>query len=363
MQGKQFIHTLALRNFLSFGAEKQTIGLEPLNVVIGPNGSGKSNLIEAFAVLRDVTSDLKAVLQQGGGVHSWPWAGAKGDTVAEIEATLESPDGSSSLDYLLQFGGHGEHLFQIREEIKKGEQVLYRNDDPLAFQSILSNAEKLSLHPEFQIVADGFSSLRIYREWAFGPNSEARTPRTKNQSGAFLAEDASNLVNVVAGLGGTRYTILRYLKKIYEGADAFIINNTNDQLRLEVVEDLTMFIPAARLSSGTLRYLSLLTILCHPSPPPLICIEEPEIGLHPDLMSTIAELLIEAAQRTQLVVTTHSAELISRLWECPEAVVVCERDLDGSHLRRLDPVRLEKWLERYSLGELWLSGEIGGTRW
>ncbi len=94
---------------------------------------------------------------------------------------------------------------------------------------------------------------------------------------------------------------------------------------------------------------------------PLICIEEPEIGLHPDMMSTIADLLVEPSGRTQLIVTTHSEALVSSL--PPESVLVCERDYLGTHLRRLDPERLKKWLENYSLGELWSMGEIGGTRW
>ena len=47
----------------------------------------------------------------------------------------------------------------------------------------------------------------------------------------------------------------------------------------------------------------------------------------------------------------------------PEAVVVCERDDDGTQMRRLDKEQLAPWLERYSLGDLWMKGEIGGTRW
>jgi predicted ATPase len=118
-----------------------------------------------------------------------------------------------------------------------------------------------------------------------------------------------------------------------------------------------------RLSDGTLRFLCLLVILLHPTPPPLVCIEEPETGLHPDILSTVAELLIEGSQRTQLIVTTHSETLVSALGEYPEAVVVCERDVGGTRLQRLDRERLQKWLKRYSLGDLWLKGEIGGTRW
>jgi predicted ATPase len=141
------------------------------------------------------------------------------------------------------------------------------------------------------------------------------------------------------------------------------LKEIGDFVQFDLVEDDARVIPANRLSDGTLRYLSLLAILCDPAPASLVCIEEPELGLHPDIISTIAKLLIEASQRTQLIVTTHSADIVSALWEFPESVVVCERDSAGSRMQRLDSIRLKKWLERYSLGELWLSGEIGGKRW
>ncbi len=70
---------------------------------------------------------------------------------------------------------------------------------------------------------------------------------------------------------------------------------------------------SSRLSDGTLRYFVLLAIFLDPDPPPLICIEEPEIGMHPDLISNITKLLIEASSRTQLIMTTHSERLIDGL--------------------------------------------------
>jgi predicted ATPase len=106
-----------------------------------------------------------------------------------------------------------------------------------------------------------------------------------------------------------------------------------------------------------------MALLLDPTPPPLICIEEPELGLHPDILPTIAELLIEASQRTQLIITTHSDALVSALSEYPESVVVCERDNTGTHLRRLETGKLKDWLENYTLGDVWRMGEIGGNRW
>jgi predicted ATPase len=122
-------------------------------------------------------------------------------------------------------------------------------------------------------------------------------------------------------------------------------------------------VPATRLSDGTLRYLCLLAMLCHPNPPPLVCIEEPELGLHPDILPTVARLLREASERCQLIVTTHSDVLVDAMTDTPEAVQICEKHEGATVLRRLSAVDLQPWLERYRLGELWTSGELGGTRW
>ena len=97
-------------------------------------------------------------------------------------------------------------------------------------------------------------------------------------------------------------------------------------LQLYIEEEGGRLIPATRLSDGTLRYLCLLAILCHPDPPPVIGIEEPELGLHPDILPTVAELLKKASERTQLFVTTHSDALVSALSDMPESILVCESD-------------------------------------
>jgi len=123
-------------------------------------------------------------------------------------------------------------------------------------------------------------------------------------------------------------------------------------------------VPATRLSDGTVRYLCLLAVLCHPAPPPLVCLEEPELGLHPDLLLGLADLLVEASHRMQLIVTTHSDVLVDGLTKVPEAVIVCEKRNGSTVMGRRTSDKLAKWLkEDYGLGQLWRSGEIGGNRW
>jgi predicted ATPase len=134
------------------------------------------------------------------------------------------------------------------------------------------------------------------------------------------------------------------------------------QTRLEE-EHLNGTIPLVRMSDGTIRWLALLAILLNPDPPPLVCIEEPELGLHPDMIHELAKLLVDASSHMQLIVTTHSDRLIEEFSETPEVVVICEKENGSSTLRRLHADQLSSWLKEYSLGQLWTKGQLGGTRW
>jgi predicted ATPase len=125
-------------------------------------------------------------------------------------------------------------------------------------------------------------------------------------------------------------------------------------------EGLRKPIPATRLSDGTIRYMALLALLLSPSLPPLICIEEPELGLHPDALTLFAELLVEASARTQLIVTTHSDALVSALTEHADSVLVCEH-VGRTVIRRIESEKLRHWLDKYQLGDIWRMGELGGN--
>ena len=77
----------------------------------------------------------------------------------------------------------------------------------------------------------------------------------------------------------------------------------------------------------------------------------------------LGKLLVDASTRMQLIVTTHSTQLIEAFTDRPESVIVCEKEDGASTLRRLDAHKLSEWLKEYSLGQLWTQGQIGGTRW
>jgi len=149
----------------------------------------------------------------------------------------------------------------------------------------------------------------------------------------------------------------------YKDAEDILMEVSQGKLALFLEESNRFKTPAIRLSDGTLRWLFLLAVLLHPHAPPLVCIEEPELGLHPDIIHPLAELLRDASHRMQLIVTTHSDSLIEEFTDSPENVLVCEKEGASTNVKRLDREDLSSWLKDYSLGQLWRKGEIGGNRW
>jgi predicted ATPase len=396
MEGKRFIHKIKLQNFLSYGSEGEEIELQPLNVLIGPNGSGKSNLIEAIGILKATPTDLPAPFRQGGGIDEFLWKGEGSNPIANIDIILNYPypeKYGKNLHYKLSLTSVGQRLELVDEAVEnaqsyegqedvyfyyryqKGNPVLninnqekryLRREDLISDQSVLSQRKDPDVYPELSYLSTQFSKLSLYRYWQMGRHSEPRKSQPTDLPLHPLLEDGSNLGLVLKALQrklGQR-KLIEYLEKFYEEAEELDVSIYGGTVQIFIREKgLIQPIPATRLSDGTLRYLFLMALLLDPTPPPLICIEEPELGLHPDILPTIAELLIEASQRTQLIVTTHSDSLVSALSEYPESVIVCERDNTGTHLKRLKPEKLKKWLEKYTLGDLWRIGEIGGNRW
>lgn len=385
------LKSIKLTNFLSFGDTGQVVGMSRLNVVIGPNGSGKSNLIEAIELIRSAPKELLTPIRDGGGVRDWLWKGSISKVPsASVDAVLNDPKGQA-LRYVLSFtevaqrfeivdervekespdAGHDKPYFYYRFENGhgvlnvKGAERRLQHEEIDSTASILSQRKDPDQYPELTFLGSAFSKIRLYREWSFGRYTSPRMPQKADLPNDFLEPDCSNLGLVLNRLRrepAVKARLLEALRVLYDGIKDYDVQIDGGTVQVFFHEG-NFMVPATRLSDGTLRYLCLLAILCHPNPPPLVCIEEPELGLHPDVLPTLADLLIEAAERTQLIVTTHSDVLVDALTDYPEAVLVAEKTENGTTLTRLDAEKLKPWLEKYRLGQLWTRGEIGGTRW
>ena len=392
------MHRIKLENLLSFGPYAEELELKPLNVLIGPNGSGKSNLIEAISLLKAAPDDIMAPIREGGGEYNWVWSRDPYSGETRVDVVLENKLDPSMLPlrYSVAFEPFLETT-DLREEIEdfdptdhgtgRAERYLdrqpgritlthvnengkraVRNLDPVHIrsdQSILSQVRDPSQYPQLTFVSNMLAQIHRYRNWDFGRNSSQTAPQKAELPRHTLLEDGRNLGMVLdrlESISKARFQLLTALQKLNSDIDDFHVHVDAGSFQI-VLEESGVQIPASRLSDGTLRYLCLLAILCDPAPPPLVCIEEPELGLHPDVLPGLADLFREASERCQLIVTTHSDTFVDSLTETPESIVICEKEEWQTRFRRLERKDVSHLLGKYRLGELWTSGKLGGNRW
>ncbi len=395
---------IKLTNLLSFGTETKITFNEGLNVLIGANGSGKSNLIEVISLLQAMPKDLTKVIRDGGGVEEWLWKGEKKPT-AKIETIIEISKKQTLLKHIVEFHAIN-YLFEISNESISdliGETItlplagdnsgrMFSNTNCFNYnydgnkatisydmefgitqiweniknnQSILMQRLDPRVYPEMSHLGHYYGKTCLYRGWITGRDAEPRKLQRADLPNDFLTEDLTNLgliLNSFRQNSDVKKRLLDELRLFYGDIEDFDISVQGGYVQVFFTEN-GFTVPATRLSDGTLRYLCLLAILLHPNPPPLICIEEPELGLHPDVLPTLCDLLKEAAKKTQIIITTHSADLIDDLTDMPEAVLVFDKEDGSTIVNRLDKNDLSEWLDKYRLGELWSRGDIGGNRW
>ena len=391
------IERLQVKGLLSFGPDGIDLPLEPLNVIIGPNGSGKSNLLKVLALLRAAPDNLSAYAMETGDVWDWFWQPSGYDANASIDVTAASSSSSASTHHSLAFSPH-EDCFKVgREEFRHvmgssivnvvradatGKVFLHGSETPtdglilpigksvLSLQSDIRKSNTVSglneRHAQlvFMFLCGDYSRIQLHRNWIFGDTAPLRQEQSAGSWGHWLFKHGENLANVLSNFSASnRDKLTKRLARFYDGIVGISTPVNDGKVSLLLEESGDRHIPAARLSDGTLRYLSLLTVLLDPHPPPLIGIEEPELGLHPDMVFDLAPLLVEASERTQLVVTTHSPTLIDALTDHSSSVVACDKYDGQTRFRRVNPEALASWIGDRGLGEVWADGGIGGNRW
>lgn len=384
-----------------FRSLKQT-SWEPdnLNVVIGPNGSGKSNLLKAIELIAaSANGKLGSYVQGEGGMNSISWDGQATAVKLSIHTSPIEPGRAierDSLRYQFELARLGySSAYRIEDEmlanwyrVEVGERaepfkLLERNaNHAVVFdenqRGLTAPAESVPEEETLLSLAAGpftanrlipayqkqIADWRVYHSFETHRQAAIRQPAiTKNDTSVL--PNGTNLISVLH----TLYTSRRDFKNEVNAAMRAAFSDDFDELIFPPAADQRIQLrlrwkslqreqSSADLSDGTLRFLFLLTVLANPSPPSLIAIDEPETGLHPSMLPIVAEYAEDAASRTQVILTTHSAQLLDAFTKGAPATTVVKWVNGQTELHRLSDASLDYWLQHYTLGSLQLSGEL-----
>lgn len=373
------LQSLRIRNFKAV-VDSKSIKLGPLTAFIGNNGAGKSSLIEALETYQAIVRDgLDLAMQRWLGIEhvrnkSQEAKERMGQLVNPISFELalgESPRKVRRLAMTVNNDPAANHMLIASERMTRLDGTWTERSPGGALQSYGPGRSMLPYALDEDLVRAADEVLA----WQFLTLSPERmglpVPQQRTKGAVRLASDGSNVAdflldlrrldaNAFNGIVETMAFVLPYAKDIQPTLTSSDIER---KAWLQLSED-TFKVPGWLLSTGTLRMLALLALLRHPSPPPLIVVEEIENGLDPRSIHLIVEEIRSAvlAGVTQVVVTTHSPYLLDLL--TLEHLVVVERDGEGHprFIRPADHKNLQAWAQEFAPGKLYTMGNLTGLQ-
>lgn len=361
------------------------IRLQPLNVIIGANGVGKTSFLEIFSLLSEsAKGQLQSKVSEFGGLNDI-LTRDKANILRVYSSVLVQEQGQ--FFYSLNLRPKGQQFYEIvQERLNKqnsdfhsyissdGLDIKYfpnSDDIPVRpnwehnpLETSLSQVPKMYSEPE--AVRKQLASCRFYRAWELNlaPTSPVRLPQAMRPA-TLPGTRGEDLVSCLYNLRETdpdRFEVITdTLSAAFPSFERFSFPPVAAGTLALTWKDKNFSQPLYmhQLSEGTVRFLWLVTLLQSGDLPAVTLIDEPEVSLHPELLQLLVDVMREASKRTQLIVATHSDRLIRFLQ--PEEVLVCDTDEEGlTTIARADSLDLEKWLEEYTLDELWAMNVIGG---
>lgn len=353
------IQSIHIKNFKSI-KDSGKVQLKPINVLIGANGAGKSNFISFFKFLNKLyTRELQTYIIQNGRADGFLFFGRKyssslGGTITfdnfyqnEYTFTL-IPDQSGTLIFSEEWSNTVRGDLQIENTNR--------------LESELKN------HGWFRsgYLRDNLNTLKLFHFHDTSFNSKVKQP-SNTQDYAFLQEDGGNLPAYLYRLQESSPESFRMIESVVQSIAPFFesfylqpdeINPTQIFLRWKE-KGFEQLFSAHNLSDGTLRMICLSTLLLQPTPPSIIIIDEPELGLHPFAISKLAAMLHSVSDSSQIIISTQSVNLVNEF--APDDILVVQRENNHETVfRRQSKESLAIWLKDYSLGELWEKNILGG---
>lgn len=361
---KDMIKSIRFKNFFSF--KDCTITLNNVNALIGINGTGKSNFIKALQLLKATVTEgalPDLILNQWGGFDAMFFAGNHTEDDNRIEIEFEF---DKSTFYFIAFNKvSSTQNYYITERFCSNGDVDYEHTNNL--ESILCQSINSEKFAEISELRSFIKDMSVYGYFDTTAKSLIRKPMLPSGISPRLLSDGSNLPQILNRIkinSKSNYNnliaSLQAINPQYNGFDFNFIGN-NIELMLDE-KHLERSVHVTHISDGTLRYLCLLAIVHNPERGAVVCIDEPEIGLHPDMISEFVEAMNQVSDKTQFIISTHSEHILNNL--SVENVLVCEKDDDnGTIVNTFRDKDYVEWASQYATGNLWRNGNLGGNRY
>ena len=343
---------------------------EGITVLVGANNSGKSNIVKLFELIAATAriGDFRKAATLFGGLESLVTRGDK----PQMSIVVNFRDRDSIATYRL---GWEPDCEVVSYSIGGGAEVQVARDDqgryklpggasaggPVGFGLRMWSSQDDAPAP---VSALQRALINIIVRDLSVPAMRAPSPTRR---GAELGRDGLHLAAVLDDLNPDLLDAVgREVRTTAPEIKRVLARNADEPGTkiVGVVEGRGEVFTANELSDGLLLFIGLsVSVALAGSARSVLAIEEPERGVHPRRIRDLVDMLKDAAVRgSQVVVTTHSPELLNEFRDQPESVLILDRDESGTHVIRLSD--REEWvaeLQDKSLGDIWYSGVLGGV--
>lgn len=374
----QRIRQLQVRNFKSIG--EAVVDLGAFTALVGANGAGKSNLVEALAFVQECLSgSIELAFKNRGGIAAVRRISGGHPYHIGMRLILEL-DGLFA-DYSLEIAAKPQERFRVSKErcvVQPflGDEVRFQIEDGRFTREIPGlrpqvAPDRLALYAasateEFRPVFDFLTAIRTY---SIVPD-RLREPQDPDL-GEYLNHDGGNAAAVLKRLqddpsteSRSRYDrVCRLLAQVAQGVESVEHRPVGQKETLQFRQDVGLKSPwtfdALNMSDGTLRVLGLLLAVHQPDLPSVIAIEEPEATIHPGASELVVEILLDAARRRQILITTHSPDVLDFKDLRDDQIRVVTKEGGSTRIAPLAPRSREAIRDRlYTPGELLRNDEL-----
>ncbi len=367
------LRQVQIKNYKNLG--RVVVDLEPFTVLVGPNGAGKSNFVDALAFVGESLSHSpgRALKSRGGSriVSQWEREGSFGMRL------LLGLAGESTADYAIEIEWDQEEYRIAREHCVVWE----RERESAAFEVVRGqfvreisgvraqiSQDRLALltasaTEEFRPVYDFLTTMRFY-----DIDPEPLGLLQTADSGESLEADGSNAAAVLKKIEEQepdRYQrVCELLGLATGGIQKVRTVEERERIALEFHQDIGLQTPGMfygwEMSEGTLRLLALLLAVYQPAKSSLIAIEEPEATVHPAMAEAVLQILLDASQDRQILITTHSPDILDAKELSDEQVRTVTAHRGHTVVAPLSRASRKAIRERlYTPGELLRADELG----